>query len=187
MPKGQKFVDWTNPGNDKKLLHAIITTNNIHINYEKVAKAFGDAVPASCISLRVNKIRKEVRDKGVTPTSTQSRPSKATWTAKVLDEASNATEEDDMNSNNDDGQPAGKNRNHSKTISGRITKPRKSPRKASLVRKDYGKLSDPYDFEDVIDEDGDAGFNPRGVSPGDPLDSDREYMEHDDTGEQVEI
>lgn len=41
MPKGQKFVDWTNPDNDKKLLHAIIAANDVTVNYGKVAEAFG--------------------------------------------------------------------------------------------------------------------------------------------------
>ena len=42
MPKGQKIVDWTKPENDKKLLHAIITASDIGVNYDKVAKAFGE-------------------------------------------------------------------------------------------------------------------------------------------------
>lgn len=42
MPKGQKIVDWTNAENDKKLLHAIITASDLGVNYEKVAKAFGN-------------------------------------------------------------------------------------------------------------------------------------------------
>lgn len=41
MPKGQKFVDWTNPDNDKKLLHSIIAAADVNVNYDKVAQYFG--------------------------------------------------------------------------------------------------------------------------------------------------
>ncbi|KAL8806888.1 MAG: hypothetical protein Q9182_001017 [Xanthomendoza sp. 2 TL-2023] len=190
MPKGQKFVDWTNPANDKKLLHAIITTSSVNVNYEKVAKAFGDGVPPSSISLRVNKIRKEVQGNGVTSTSTQSRPVKANSTVKkVSDEASDETDEEvNVKSDNDQGQSAAHKRIHDKTISGRVTKYRKSPRQTSVIRKDYGKLLDPYnDFGDVVDEDGDPVFTPRGTSPGDSLDSDEEYTDHNEKGGEVEI
>ena len=35
------MVDWTNINNVKRLLHAIIVTNDGSVNYEKVAKVFG--------------------------------------------------------------------------------------------------------------------------------------------------
>ncbi|KAL8676941.1 MAG: hypothetical protein Q9186_006596 [Xanthomendoza sp. 1 TL-2023] len=173
MPKGQKNVDWLNPINDKKLLNAIVVTSSANINYNLVAKAFGDNVPASSISLRINKIRKE------------SRPVKITSTAnKALDQASDESDLE-MKSDSDESKPA--THDNVKTISGRVTKPRKSPRQSSVVKKDYGKLLDPYNDLDVVDEDGDAVFARQGVTPEDSLDSDAEYTHRNDAGGQVEV
>ncbi|KAL9576204.1 MAG: hypothetical protein Q9212_007298 [Teloschistes hypoglaucus] len=77
MPKGQKFVDWTNPDNDKKLLHSIIAATDVSVNYEKVAQYFGGGVPASSIALRMTKLRKEAREKGLMEQS-PSEPAVAT-------------------------------------------------------------------------------------------------------------
>ncbi|KAL8750659.1 MAG: hypothetical protein Q9199_006924 [Rusavskia elegans] len=195
MPKGQKIVDWTNAENDKKLLHAIITASDLGVNYEKVAKAFGDGVPASCISLRISKIRKEVRGKGVTSTSTASIPapsqrrpvytaSKAKITSiKATNNESDDTE-DEIGSKQDPEEPTVQKRvkGGDKVITGRVTKARKSPRQSS-VKKDYQKMLDPFnDFGDVVDGDGDAIFDRQGVTSEDSLDSDQDYKHREEGG-----
>ncbi|KAL9628423.1 MAG: hypothetical protein Q9204_005896, partial [Flavoplaca sp. TL-2023a] len=184
MPKGQKIVDWTKPENDKKLLHAIITASDIGVNYDKVAKAFGGGVPASCISLRISKIRKEVRGKGVTSTSTGSIPGpsqrKATTAWKAAARNNNVSDDtdDDLSIKQDsDASTIGKGaKGGDKVITGRITKARKSPRQSSVVRKDYQKMLDPYnDLRDVVDEDGDVVFDRQALTSEDSMDSDKEY------------
>ncbi|KAL8975910.1 MAG: hypothetical protein Q9205_007985 [Flavoplaca limonia] len=184
MPKGQKIVDWTKPENDKKLLHAIITASDIGINYDKVAKAFGDNVPASCISLRISKIRKEVRGKGVTSTSTGSIPAPSqrkvttAWKAAARNNNVSDDSDDDLSVKQDsDASTIGKGvKGGDKVITGRITKARKSPRQSSVVRKDYQKMLDPYnDLRDVVDEDGDVIFGRQPLTSEDSMDSDKEY------------
>ncbi|KAI4280062.1 MAG: hypothetical protein L6R38_004751 [Xanthoria sp. 2 TBL-2021] len=190
MPKGQKIVDWTNAENDKKLLHAIIMASDLGVNYEKVAKAFGDGVPASCISLRISKIRKEVRGKGVTSTSTASIPapsqrrpvhtaSKAKTTpSKAINNVSDDTD-DEIGSEQDpeDRTVQKRVKGGDKVITGRITKARKSPRQSS-AKKDYQKMLDPFnDFGD-----GDAIFDRQGVTSEDSLDSDQDYKHREEGG-----
>ncbi|KAL8844169.1 MAG: hypothetical protein Q9176_001575 [Flavoplaca citrina] len=183
MPKGQKIVDWTKPENDKKLLHAIITASDIGVNYDKVAKAFGDNVPASCISLRISKIRKEVRGKGVTSTSTGSVPAPSqrkvttAWKAATRNNVSDDTDDDLSIKQDSDASTIGKGaKGGDKVITGRITKARKSPRQSSVVRKDYQKMLDPYnDLRDVVDGDGDAVFDRQALTSEDSMDSDKEY------------
>ncbi|KAL8687488.1 MAG: hypothetical protein Q9224_005136 [Gallowayella concinna] len=115
----------------------------------------------------------------------QSRPVKITSTAnKALDLASDESDLE-MKSDSDESKPA--THEKVKTISGRVTKPRKSPRQSSVVKKDYGKLLDPYNDLDVVDEDGDAVFARQGVTPEDSLDSDTEYTHRNDAGGQVEV
>ncbi|KAI4198386.1 MAG: hypothetical protein LQ350_005323 [Teloschistes chrysophthalmus] len=101
MPKGQKIVDWTNPDNDKKLLHVIIATSDVKVDYEKAAKAFGmltlpmyqffkitsdlkagDDIPSSCIQTRLKILRKEARDKGFLPPVAASNAKEASNTPK---------------------------------------------------------------------------------------------------------
>lgn len=85
MPKGQKIVDWTKPENDQKLLLAIIKANDITgAKYADVAAAFGEpicqenktwsltvciggGVPASCIGLRISKLRALAKEGKTTP------------------------------------------------------------------------------------------------------------------------
>ncbi|KAL8881580.1 MAG: hypothetical protein Q9192_007769 [Flavoplaca navasiana] len=184
MPKGQKIVDWTKPENDKKLLHAIITASDLGVNYDKVAKAFGGGVPASCISLRISKIRKEVRGKGVTSTSTGSIPAPSqrkvttAWKAPTRNNNVSDDTDDDMSVKQDsDASTIGKGaKGGDKVITGRITKARKSPRQSSVGRKNYQKMLDPYnDFGDVVDGDGDAIFDRQALTSEDSMDSDKEY------------
>ncbi|KAL8867146.1 MAG: hypothetical protein Q9198_008627 [Flavoplaca austrocitrina] len=184
MPKGQKIVDWTKPENDKKLLHAIITASDIGVNYDKVAKAFGGGVPASCISLRISKIRKEVRGRGVTSTSTGSIPAPSqrkvttSWKAATRNNNISDDTDDDLSVKQDsDASTIGKGvKDGDKVITGRITKARKSPRQSSVVRKDYQKMLDPYnDLSDVVDEDGDVIFDRQALTSEDSMDSDKEY------------
>ncbi|KAI4225315.1 MAG: hypothetical protein L6R36_004015 [Xanthoria steineri] len=195
MPKGQKIVDWTDANNDKKLLHAIITASDLGVNYEKVAKAFGDGVPASCISLRISKIRKEVRGKGVTSTSTTGKaapsPRRAVPTAskakttpsKAINNMSDDSEDED-GSEQPPEEPTVQKRvkEGDKVITGRVTKARKSPRQSS-VKKNYQKMLDPFnDFGDVVDGDGDAIFDRQGVTSEDSLDSDQDYNRREEVG-----
>ena len=39
MPKGHKLVDWSQPGNDTRLLLSIVQTHSL--DYGKIAAAFG--------------------------------------------------------------------------------------------------------------------------------------------------
>lgn len=148
----------------------------------------GGGVPASCISLRISKIRKEVRGKGVTSTSNGSIPTpnqhqrKVTtaWKAKTAARNTNASDdtEDDLSVKQDsDASTIGKGaKGGDKVITGRVTKARKSPRQSSVVRKDYQKMLDPYnDLRDVVDEDGDAIFDRQAMTSEDSMDSDKEY------------
>ncbi|KAL8902774.1 MAG: hypothetical protein Q9171_007603, partial [Xanthocarpia ochracea] len=185
MPKGQKFVDWANTNNVKKLLYAIIVTSDVSVNYEKVAKVFGDDVPASCIYTQVLKIRKEARN-GIASTSsasnrasTQRGPTYGTKkpSSKTIDVASDESDEEmeiKIKQDSEDGisTPKTSIKGKDKIISGRITKARKSPR--SSVLKDYQKMLDPFnDFVDVVDEGGNAIFARQGMTPEDSLDSDK--------------
>ncbi|KAL8729262.1 MAG: hypothetical protein Q9166_004883 [cf. Caloplaca sp. 2 TL-2023] len=162
----------------------------------------GDEIPASCISLRVNKIRKDARGKGVTSMSTasirapaQRRPAKVASFAQkrskaVTDDVSDETEEEKTMKMDSDDKPALQQRTPGKDniISGRITKPRKSPRASSVAKKDYGKMIDPYnDFGHIVDGNGDAIFARQGMTPEDSLDSDKEYKKHGDEGSAAVI
>ncbi|KAL8847531.1 MAG: hypothetical protein Q9221_007431 [Calogaya cf. arnoldii] len=189
MPKGQKIVDWTNPENDKKLFHCIIMTSEVGVNYDKVAKAFGEGVPASCISQRVNKIRRDARGNGVSsvstasiPSSTKRRPvptaSKAKQALnKSVETASDDTEEDmSIKDEPEESTPQKRANGGDKVIAGRVTKARKSPRQTSVPKKDYQKLLDPFnDFGDLVDGDGDAIFDREGLTSEDSMDTDKEY------------
>lgn len=79
MPKGQKAVVW-NQEQDAKLFHAILAAHKLDVDVKAVAKAFGkwqpsgavfnidrlgDDVPASCIQLRLQKLRKKARELGL--------------------------------------------------------------------------------------------------------------------------
>ncbi|KAL8951816.1 MAG: hypothetical protein Q9222_002232 [Ikaeria aurantiellina] len=188
MPKGQKFVDWTNPDNDKKLLHAIIAANDVQVNYAKVAKAFGDNVPAQSIQLRMNKLRKEARDKGLMPDSAgkggnggsaqRQQKQAAKKSANTMDTSDDSEHTVGIKSDPDDNaKPNRKNRNAgNRVIAGRVTKPRKSPRASSVVKKEYNKMLDPYnELHDVVDGDGDAVFDYQNLTPEDSYPSDQEY------------
>ncbi|KAL8712745.1 MAG: hypothetical protein Q9220_002953 [cf. Caloplaca sp. 1 TL-2023] len=190
MPKGQKFVDWTNTDNDKKLLHAIIAASDVQVNYEKVAKAFGGNVPAQSIQLRMNKLRKEAREKGLIPNSAGSGGSgnggpvqrqRKQSTKKVANTMDTSDDSDGTVGikSDPDGKAKSMNKNSNdgnRVISGRVTKPRKSPRASSIAKKSYDKMLDPYnDLHDVVDGDGGAIFDYQNLTPEDSYPSDQEY------------
>lgn len=41
MPKGTKFVDWTNPQNDAKLLVSVLKHVDVAKHYAEIAQDFG--------------------------------------------------------------------------------------------------------------------------------------------------
>ena len=64
---------------------------------------------------------------------------------------------------------------HEKTISGRVTKPRISPRKGS--KKDYKKLGDPFvELKGTTNTDGEQVFDTEKSDSEDSFESDGDYM-----------
>ncbi|KAL8700016.1 MAG: hypothetical protein Q9201_005681 [Fulgogasparrea decipioides] len=168
MPKGQKFVDWTNPENDRKLLHAIIAASD----------ELGGGVPASCISLRINKLKREARENDLLDnspsdplTSTAKRSKPATISRKKVTKAPmmQASDESDENASVKSEAP-------DKVITGRVVKSRKSPRKSSANKKEYAKMLDPYnEMDGLVDEEGNRVFANQRMTPEDSCPSDAEY------------
>ncbi|KAL8718313.1 MAG: hypothetical protein Q9181_008220, partial [Wetmoreana brouardii] len=140
----------------------------------------GGGVPASSISLRINKLKKEVREKGLLdnsptdpPTSTAKRSKLAGTSRKKATKAPvmQASDESDDNtsvksegtmSGSEKPKPPVTNYTHAddkassnvsgkdKVITGRVVKSRKSPRKSSANKKEYAKMLDPYNEMDRL-------------------------------------
>ncbi|KAL8764487.1 MAG: hypothetical protein Q9194_007042 [Teloschistes cf. exilis] len=184
MPKGQKIVDWTNPDNDKKLLHVIIATSDVKVDYEKAAKAFGDDIPSSCIQTRLKMLRKEAREKGFLPPIAASNakeasnpPKKGSKGGKSQTRIQTQVESDESESGVDikmEGKLSDEEESKfdvkknvkkstkaqaDKTIAGRVAKPRA---KSSSLKQNPGKGKE---FAmDSIENDGDTqGMTPESM------------------------
>ncbi|KAL8784687.1 MAG: hypothetical protein Q9195_008925 [Heterodermia aff. obscurata] len=199
MPKGQKIVDWTKPENDQKLLLAIIKVSEISKKYQEIAAAFGDGVPAGCISTRITKLRSMAKDEGTATKSPNGktmskqngnksggvmsglkRAPKAKGKAKKGkdSEESDSEEIKDEPESDDGGQaatpPKTPNGNADKVTSGRVAK-RISPRKGPA--KNYKKLEDPFADMESAKEDGEEGIfgKPESSEGEDSNPTDEEY------------
>ncbi|CAF9927667.1 MAG: hypothetical protein HETSPECPRED_006642 [Heterodermia speciosa] len=187
MPKGQKIVDWTKPENDQKLLLAIVKVSEVSKKYQEIAAAFGDGVPAGCISLRIGKLRSMAKDGGTATKGKQNGKKNGGLTSglkrvskgkrgKDLEE----TDTEDIKNEpeySDGGQaatpPKTPNANADKVISGRVAK-RISPRKVSI--KNYKKLENPFAEMELANEDGESIFGkPERSEEEDSNPSDEDY------------